>query len=454
MANSGEIHWHEGLFLQPHHLQMLSRWIGDRFGTERRLWWSYPYGIVEIAVSGDALENYLVKIDRLRAIMPSGLEVVYPGNAEIPPLDIKQSFAATSNAMTISLAVPLWYPDRANTMEMGGADEWRSKRLYRLSQLEQTDENTGENRLPVLVRRLNARLIVEGDDETDLEILPLLRIVRDVSNPAGLPRQQSGYVPPCLIVSASHTLRVMVADLASQVEASRKELVTHMTRGGFSIETVRGPQFEQMLRLQTLSRFSARLSELATAPVVPPLAIFMEMKELLSELAALHPEREAPGVAAYDHQDPGIALADLNIQIRERLRGMVKSTFLKTSFNREGASLIATLSAEHLTAPNDYYLGIKTRNDPRAVALLVEDGDRFKMMPKSQEALRIRGIKLVEERHPPLELPSETGLNYFRLNRTESARTWERVKEERSLSIRWPEMDSSDFVATLFMTVP
>ncbi|HEV2394898.1 MAG TPA: hypothetical protein VG146_21320 [Verrucomicrobiae bacterium] len=39
-------------------------------------------------------------------------------------------------------------------------------------------------------------------------------------------------------------LREIVRDLVSQVEASRKELVVQLARGGFSLETMRGVQFD------------------------------------------------------------------------------------------------------------------------------------------------------------------------------------------------------------------
>ena len=59
----------------------------------------------------------------------------------------------------------------------------------------------------------------------------------------------------------------MVRDLVSQVEASRKELVVQISRGGFSLETMRGVQFEQFMRLRTLNRYSARFPRWSGAPV-------------------------------------------------------------------------------------------------------------------------------------------------------------------------------------------
>src|SRR6185295_4706473 len=131
---SEHVHWHEGLFLQPHHLQALQRQMQHLVASERRVRSAYPYGVVEARLSPDALENMLVQFDRLRVIMPSGLEVNIPENADLPALDIKQAFAAGSGGFRVSLGVPLWYGSRANAVDQDAPDGWRTKRLYRIAE--------------------------------------------------------------------------------------------------------------------------------------------------------------------------------------------------------------------------------------------------------------------------------------------------------------------------------
>ncbi|MHC4315279.1 MAG: hypothetical protein ACYSW3_22770 [Planctomycetota bacterium] len=53
MTIKGEIHWCEGLFLQPHHLQSMQRQILEKFTREHRLRWNYPYGVIEARISDD-----------------------------------------------------------------------------------------------------------------------------------------------------------------------------------------------------------------------------------------------------------------------------------------------------------------------------------------------------------------------------------------------------------------
>jgi type VI secretion system protein ImpJ len=471
MSQIGQIHWHEGLFLQPHHLQTMQRDLAETSARERRLSWPYPYGLIDLRISTDALENMLVRIDRLRAIMPSGLEIDVPGNADIPALDIKRVFQASSGSFTVSLAVPLGQAQRANTVEptpaQGGggaahravAEEARIKRLYRVAEITRPDENTGENPQPVIVRRYNARLVVEGDDTSDMEVLPLVRIIH-AAQESTVPRPDPSFVPPCLVIGGSPTLRNLLRDLGAAVEASRKELVNQMTRGGFVPENLRGPQLMQLLRLRTLNKFAARLPVLVAGGTtgggsITPYQAYLELRELQGELAALSPDRDPFEAPRYDHDNPGVVFEELDRRIRPLLRGDIQKKFLQVPFTRQDGVLAATLTDEHLTQPNGYFIGIRTKMDPTQLGKLVEDQDRFKLMPRSMIKLNIYGIKLVEERHPPMEMPSSIDLHYFRVDIGESKKMWERMTGEKAMAIRWPENENFEYQdVSLYMTVP
>jgi len=435
---------------------MQSRIIED-LTRGRRLYWNYPYGVVEAKISDDQLENMRVSFDRLQVIMPSGLEVSVPDNTHLPSLDIKEAFASSSSPLSVSLGVPTWSPARGNVIERGTEGDWRVKRRYRVAEIERPDENTGENPQSILVRQINARLLLDNDDRSDLEVLPLLRIVHAAGEDVGLPRRDPAYIPPCLVISGSPVLAELLRDITNQVMASRNELVVQVNRGGFSIENIRGIQFEQILRLRTLNRFSARLSSLIQAPSsVTPFEMYIELRQLLAELAALRPDRDQFEVVEYEHDNPAIAFNEVTTRIRGLLKGVVRAKFLKVSFamDQEQQIFVATLSDEALSLPNEYFLAIKTKRDPSELAKLVLDRDKFKLMPQSLASQRIFGVKLTQELYPPVELPAQVGLHYFRVMRSESTRLWDRIKQEKVIAVRWPGIESSDFEVTLYMTVP
>jgi type VI secretion system protein ImpJ len=453
---STQIHWHEGLFLQPHHLQRMQRGLLELTQAAHRLGWHYPYGVIEAQLSPDELENMRVRFDRLRVVMPSGLEVRVPDNAALASLDIKAELAKGPEGFVVFLGVPLWFHNRANTLPAGPHADPRAKVIYQVKEQECLDENTGENSQPIPTRMINARLLLESEDRSDLEVLPLLRIKRAAGEEVGRPKQDLEFAPPCLVLEGSPLLRELVRDLVAQVEASRKELVAQIARSGNSLDTLRGVQIELSLRLRTLNRFSAILPSWIQAPRVAPFEIYLLLRELLAELAALYPEKDPFDCAAYEHDNPYAAFRELSVKIRGYLRGAVAPNFIKVPFKEADSLWLATLAEEHFTKPNAYFLGVKSKADPAALARYIENADLFKLMPKSLARAAIFGAQLKEERMPPMELPAQTDLIYFRVLVAESARRWQQIKDERSAAIdcQHAELDLTGAEFAFYMTVP
>ena len=96
---TGYVHWEEGLFLRPHHLQMMQRQTFEHMAVERRFFHTFPYGVIESRVSPDELRNKLIRFEMLQAIMPSGLFVDVGANAELPSMDFSKAFDASADSL-------------------------------------------------------------------------------------------------------------------------------------------------------------------------------------------------------------------------------------------------------------------------------------------------------------------------------------------------------------------
>jgi len=450
---SPQLHWHEGLFLLPHHLQHLQHSIDSEIADVRRLGLPQTHGVLEAAISLDELANSRLRFDKLKVMMPSGVIVSAYENADLPDLDLKPLFATGETSFEISLAVPLWQSKRANAFEIGAYVDPRVKLMYTTREVTLYDENTGENPKPVFVRRLNARLVTATEDRSDIEVVPLIRILRVTGENLGTPRIDFEFVAPSLFLESSPFLHKKVRDLVNQIEASSKELRVLLTRGGFSLETIRGVQFDQLLRFRTLRRAVARLVSMLVVGRISPFTWHLELKSLYAELTALHPESTDYEAAPYNHDDLFGTFNDIDIRIRTFLKSGAGASFLKLDFATEDAFLSATLNDEHLTRPVEYYLAVRSKEDPREVIRLVEDPDQFKFMPRSLANRAVRGVVLKEERVAPLQLPAQAGLTYFRCIRPENTRIWQQIQTEKSVVIRWPNMATSDLQVTLYMTI-
>jgi type VI secretion system protein ImpJ len=456
MSTGGLIHWYEGLFLQPHHLQAMQREAIGRAASERALGFAYPYGVVESDLSRDALENRIIRFDRLRIVMPGGLELNVPEDSDLAPLDISKKAVPASGSLLIKIGVPMWYPLRANTIDLGSEDGKDVKRRYRVRETELVDENTGRNTFPVQLRRINAKLLVDGEDETDLEVLPLVRVANPAAGDVGLPRRDDEFFPPCLLMEGWPPLRDLIQELVDQVEATRSQVVKDITREGFDIQALKPVQFKQLLKLQTLNRLTPRLRHYVRVRGVPPLETYLILRELLGELAALQPNEDLYELPDYDHDNCAVGFIDLCDRIRTLLGGEEEAAFIKIPLKHEqGAYAAKELKPEHLGLA-EYYLAINSATDPAQVAALVHNPDKFKFMPFKRVHAAVRGVELRFDHHPPSQLPSGAGLSYFRLVRGSAAsqKMWDYIADEKALGVTFPGVDASDFQMTLYGRLP
>jgi type VI secretion system protein ImpJ len=447
------IHWYEGLFLQPHHLQIMQRRLQMDVRATRALLTPHGFGVVEARLSNDDLADGRIRFERLRAIMPSGREIAYPEDAQLPALDIKADLARGGGTLEILLAVPLWANNRANAFRQGERVDSRIKLLYIPEEVsEVADENSGDNPQVVYVRKVNARVVVKGEDLADMEWLPLLRVVRATGEDSGKPRQDSEFVPPSFLLRSSPVLHDLTRELAAQLNASRNDHRAKAAVGSLGAEL----KWVYAMRLMVLNRFCASLPSLVEDGLVPPFTIYLQLRELLGELLALNPEKLIFDCEAYNHLDAFRSFKELDLKIRELIRVNSGVEPLRIPFTGKPGLLRAALEPQHFERPTGFYLGVSTRLDRTKLALYLGDANKFKLMPSTMEQVAIFGIELKEENFPPLDLPGQGNLYYFRIIPTSNQRRWDQIKQDKSMSLVWnnTDFDLGDAKFTLFMTLP
>jgi type VI secretion system protein ImpJ len=269
---------------------------------------------------------------------------------------------------------------------------------------------------------------------------------------AGKPQQDPDFVPPCLLLRSSPTLHDLARDLTAQLNASREQLRIKAATGGLGLEV----KWELTMRLATLNRFCASLPSQVEEGAITPFQFYLELRELLGELLALHPAESLFECRSYSHLDPLPAFKELDHKIRAEIRVSRAAEPLRVAFAGDPGLLRATLEPQHFEKPTGYFLGIKTKVDRTRLVLYVSDGNKFKLMPRSLELAAVFGIELKEENVPPLELPAQSDLHYFRVLPASNQRRWDQIKQDSAISLVWnkTDLDLSDAAFTLFMTLP
>lgn len=455
------IHWNEGLFLQPQHLQVFQRQVLSALSVERNIQQAFAYGVLDLRICDDSLANKRILFERLSAIMPSGTYVQLEENLTLDPIDIRERFSKKNESFNVYLGIPTFNPERANTLIGKGSQDAAKKYLYHVYEQNIVDENSGESEKAIEFLSINGRILIEGDNFDGFEAIPLFRIMQGVGENLGQPRLAPDFCGPCTTVKAVPALHRMLTQLKEQISASRKDLFRKYRSQGFNREQVQSSHLDLMLRTSSLADSDAILSEMVASGVVHPLDVYVELKRLYGRLISLNPENltdsadvdPLSAIEDYDHESPFVALKVLSKKIREILGDVVIPDYLEVVFERKEEHYLGIFEDRHFTQSDHFFLGIESKSmQPQEVYELVEDIDVFKFVPASMQKKVLRGVRLKQETHVPHVLPRKSYMYYFRIIPGGQGSAWNKIEKEKEAVIEWNGFSSSDFKIRCFMT--
>lgn len=436
MSDSSNVHWEEGLFLQPHHLQVMQHRMTGALHAYYQLTRPYPFGLIRAVLSQGSLAKGEVRFEELKLVMPGGLLIDVPGNTDLPAREFTRAFAPGAKEMMIGIGVPRWNHAVANCVETNGDG---AKRLYRVSESELLDENTGRNPQSVRVRRLNARLILGNEDTSDLDVMPLMRVKSAAATTTGQPAEDDGYFPPCLVLDGWARLYGLCFELSKMVGATRDRIAKDLAHNRFDFKNIKSVEISSLLRLMVLNRYAGRLAELVRAPGISPFEFYLELRSLLAELSIADPGDMAAHSGEYDPYELAVLFKDLYSRIEPYLREDPKRKPAAIRFVRQVADFVAPpLSADLANAPEHYLVITAPTMNSNFLAEVVHRNNEIKLMPTRRKETAVPGVTLRFEHQAPPVVPSGVGVNAFRVTLTDpyDQELWALTREQ-GMTLTW-----------------
>lgn len=444
MAFWTEVHWSEGMFLRPHHLQTGQRWMETvvRAGLDASR--PFPWGFLSLEVAKEPLENSTLRLDRCQLRLKDGTWVSIPENTEVEPLDFKKALESAGGSVDICLGVPQMQEVRANSVPLENPEQIEGSPRYEPRPVARRDENTGANPQTVYVRRMRGRLFVEGEDTTGYEIVRLGRIKRS-DRPGAVPELDELAPGPLLAIQAHPGLSAVVTSLTDQVESKNERLV----------ETARDHQMDfthdlssaaHLLRLHAVNEALAHLKAVRQCPTLHPYDVFVVLSRLIGLLSVFHVDLAPRGLPNYDHDQPGDSFARLRSQLETLLDAVLPARYevcpfgrKKDEHGREG--LEVEVKRQWIDDNLDMYVALYTEDMDISELERYVYGTLDLKLASPKRATRIhniavRGLRLQIKAVPPTTLPRRPGLHYFRVDKTiGSDRTdyWKECEQERGI---------------------
>ncbi|HEX8963537.1 MAG TPA: type VI secretion system baseplate subunit TssK [Rhodocyclaceae bacterium] len=297
------LQWSEGMLLSPQHFQQNDiRWHQQLLRRTACLRPDY-WGLLDLAFDQTALQNGLLKVDRLQGLFPDGLEAQFPDSRRETSLsyDLKSPAIAWDGAgkARFHLAVP--------KREEGAASLHSGIQRYQsLPPSLEKDENTGDR--PVEVGRMRPILSLLADHElTEKYVTFALAEVRKTTKGGFV---LTGYHPPMLRSGASGHLdktlgiQSLLEDLLPKIRNKAKELVGDRRATDDVTVTLANPETRRQIdAARRLTAALPPLEILVESRTAHPLDLYVALAGLVGQVAGIGADPMPPLLPPYRHDD-------------------------------------------------------------------------------------------------------------------------------------------------------
>ncbi len=441
MANR-TVHWHEGMFLRPHHFQTEQRyWLSA--GARNSKWDDHHnWGLRSFNLDADALANNHFAVHALGARLRDGTIVSIPEDGVLAELELKEALEQDQR-LTVYLALPTMDLAKSNASVAGG--EAAQSQRYLVDSQELEDENSGVNPQPIQVRRLNLKLLLSTQDHTGFDVLPIARIERSARTDAA-PQLDASYIPPLLVTDAWQSLNIgILRSLYNRLGKKIEVISNQVVSQGLSFESNAQGDSILLHQLVALNRAFSRLRVIAFAQGVHPIEGYLEMCELVGALSIFGPTRRPPELPLYDHDDLGACYFRVKQYLDDLLDLLVEPVYKERPFIGVGVRMQVALEPAWLEPNWQMFIGVhSTLSSEECVRLLTTAGQCDMKIGSSSRVDAIfrtgrAGLKFEYQPIPPRTLPAQPGLIYFVIRRDAQDEEWQQVQRSFTLALRFNE---------------
>jgi type VI secretion system protein ImpJ len=439
------IHWHDGMFMWPHHMQQEERFRSEEAAQQNKWNVHYNWGLRSIKIDLDALKNHRLVIHSLRARLRDGTVIDAPEDGPLPSLDLKESLAGAER-VTVYLALPKLRENQPNVAGSNGPLDThealdgslgRLETRFRLDTMDLEDENSGVDPQPLAVRRLNIKLLLENDDRAGYEALPIL----SVQKTAETLRLDETYIPPILACDAWAPLHVVILQglydrIGSRLYALAKQVETR----NITFDSRNAGDAVLLGQLATLNEAYAVLNTVAFAEGVHPLSAYVELCRFVGQMAVYQPGRSVPTLPRYDHDDLGPCFTKV-LQHMQAIE-VSQAEYIERQFVGEGLRMQVALENRWLETAYQMFVGVSSQlKSDDVIRLLTKSGQLDMKIGSADKVDRIHmqglpGLEFKAVDRPPRDLPSSPNLTYFQINRDARKEDWLNVQRASKIAIR------------------
>ncbi|MGA9671053.1 MAG: type VI secretion system baseplate subunit TssK, partial [Terracidiphilus sp.] len=392
------------------------------------------------------MRNGLAILSFASGILPDGLIFDLPDCDSVPdPAHLSDLFSSIDSEIILYLAIPP-RQDQGLDCDQGGGSNARYSAVQRTLR----DDSVGQGESTISFARKNLALVSEARLAADAISFPIARVFRDGQ---GGFASDPNFIPPCLRISASESLVLLLHRLAQAIE--EKIVSTRNQRqgsGGFELGTsaldVANYWFLHALG-SSLPALRHHLQDRRSHPE----DVYRDLARLAGALSTFALESTQEEIPSYRHRDLTSTFKEMDALIRRYLEVVSPSNSVTLQFRKADSYIyVADVKDERCFRRSRWIFGVRSsttdsvilRQTPKLVKVCSAEG----VTKLVQRALP--GLELMHVPVPPAALHAQADMHYFSVSL--SGACWQHILQTKQVGVYIPgDLGDATFDLTIIM---
>ena len=446
MKNLRPIYWHQGLFLQPQHLQLTDVYNQSLLSPYLKHLNPHLWGVSRLKLDEQALQEGALVVEEGEFIFPDGACVSIPGNGIVQPRSFDPEIMEQGKPFKVYLGLRKMDDSGENAAQVPNLEDLSgvTARFATSEDPEEVPDLHGDGP-PANIKRMTYVIKIFWETERDqlskYSLIPMQEAYPELDEV----KLSDAYVPPSVQIDASIELLGTIKDIHDRVAARTRRLEEYKAPRGAQVDRMEPDMFYLIMGLRTLSRYLYPLSHLLDTRGVHPWSVYLLLSQFAGELTTFSSTVSATGegedgrsgIPDYDHDDLSGCFNRMREIISMLLDEITFGPEAVIRLNPEDSYYVGQIESSIFDPRNVFYLAIHSQKEKKEII----DGITSVAKLSARENLDILitrslpGLELAHMPVPPPGLPQVSTTVYFKVDT--SSPQWNDVRRLGNIALAW-----------------
>jgi type VI secretion system protein ImpJ len=438
--------WHQGLFLQPQHFQLLDLYYQSLLTPLYKYQTPHMWGVADMEIQQSALGTRNFHLLKGEFIFPDATSVKLPENAVVESRYFDDEWVEGGKPFSVYLGLRKMNNAGDNVTSLSNTDDLSPVTSRFISPADPEEvRDLYQDGPSAQLKRLKYVLKIFWETEQDrfgnYEIIPLAQLERKGSEVV----LSDTFIPPCVTTSASPQLEKTIREIRDQISARARQLEAYKRERGIHSAEFGARDMVYLLALRSLNRYIPQLFHLTEEKAIHPWVVYGLLRALIGELSSFSNTVSVIGeaqdgttlVPGYQHQDIWDSFSRARNMITSLLDEITAGPEYVFQLQYDGTYYSAELPPAIFEGKNRFYLVIETEQEHPSVLASLETGAKLSSR-EQMPILIVRALPAITMKHlasQPQELPRKARALYFQIDHHSDQ--WPSVQKGKNIALFW-----------------